>query len=541
MFKAKNIVIILILLTMLLMTACGQDNIEANQNTEEEVEEIHEPVAGGTLRVGLTQFDTLNPLLNQNRSLFQFYHLVYESLVTFGEDMDMEPLLAERWQVAADGQSIDFQLRDDVYWHDGEPFSGEDVIFTINLIKGNPQGIQGSSIYRMSVQQISDARMVDDHTLRVTFTRPFTNGLEVMSFPILPAHLFEGNDIEKFNGEGFPVVGTGAYQFEEYQTRRHMNLERNENYWGARPYIEKIEGKIAPDVESKLSLFDSREIDIIQPNTVDWTKYSDDRDARVFEFVSQNYEFVGFNFNNSLLQDIAVRRAVLYSVDRHKLIKELYLGHGTVVDAPVAPHSWLHDDNNLRYGFDIDTANLNLEEAGYVLSEEGVRTNESGTPLSFNLIINEDNVLRERSAEFIQESLEEIGMTITIEKLEWEEFNERVESGQFDLMIGGWELSYVPDLSFAFHSTQRDRANYINYHNEEMDDLLEAYFATSNRDAKAEAFSKVEAHIVDEVPYASLFYRNGALIAYDGVKGNIHPSNYNVYRNIAEWFIVEEE
>lgn len=538
MKKKKYLMVMIILSITILMSACTtQLNQDGNVPPEETVQENYEPAEGGTLKLSVTRFNTINPLFNNERSLRQVHKLIYEGLVAFDQQMNVIPKLAEKWTLAPDGQSIDFTLRTDVTWHDGEPFTAEDVIFTFQAIRGNLKQIQNTSIYRMSLQQISDIRVAENNTLRVTFTRPFSNGLEVMAFPILPKHLFEGSKIASLADDSFPIVGTGPYQLEEHQRMKELKLTRNKNYYGSKPYIETIEVVIVPDREAQISLFDNGNLDFAQPLSIDWGRFADNKSINVYEFVSNNLEFLGFNFKNKLLQDVNIRKAIAFSIDRHKIVKNIYLNHGTVTDVPINPQSWLYNEASLQYGYDMEKAKGILEDNGYSLNGSSVRKNEAGEALSFRLITNNDNPLREKTAYFIKEELESIGIDVEVVFLEWEAFNTAVQNKNFDFVLGGWELASVPDLSFAFHSSQIDRTNFISYQNEQMDGLLEAAFNATSREVKYDRYQELQAHISEELPYISLLFQNSAIMVKDKVKGDLKPHHQNHFNNINEWFI----
>lgn len=160
-----------------------------------EIEVVEEtPSEGGTLVLSSTRFKTLNPVFNRNENLFQIHHLIYESLVTFNEDMTVKPLLAEKWSFNNGEKSVDFTLKDGVYWHDGEKLTSDDVVFTFNTIKGNIKGVSSNSLYRQSLEPVINMVKVDERTVRATFSKQIGNALEIMTFPILPEHVYSGNN-----------------------------------------------------------------------------------------------------------------------------------------------------------------------------------------------------------------------------------------------------------------------------------------------------------------------------------------------------------
>ena len=539
----KNLKYISIFLVVLLMiTSCSSDiNIEEGSELAEEkvIEQV--PADGGTLVLSTTRFKTLNPIFNRNEDLFQIHHLIYEGLVTFQEDMSIKPLLAEKWEFVNDEKSIDFTIRDGVYWHDGEKLTSDDVIFTFNAIKGNIKGISSTSIYKQSLQYVTNIVKIDEKNIRVNFSKNIANGLEMMTFPILPSHIFEGNNAQLLDQEDFIIVGTGPYKLSEYENMRNISLVRNDNYWGEEPYIEGISVLVVPDEEAQMSLFENGDIDFVYPKVVDWGKYVDEKTTKSYEFVTSNYEFVGINFRTSILQDVNIRRAIGYSIDREKISSNIYLGHGTVSDFPVMPNSWLYDDSKIRLGYNPSLAEQLLEQAGYTIKQDKeFRTNEKGEVLKLKLITNANNSLREQTAIFIQEDLKKLGIQVDVKFLEWEEYEKQINSKDYDLVLGGWELSDIPDITDLLHSSKVGSTNFIAYSNENVDLLLNSYLETSDLTVKEENFGELEELFVTELPYISLFFRNGAVLVKNKIKGDMKPQSYNVFSNIEEWYIKYE-
>lgn len=541
MKKTVVLSLALIVSLMFFITGCTNESTSNNHEEIEDYNEIHEPVEGGMLNLSVTRFNTLNPLFNQNYSVYQLHHLVYESLLTFDEEMNMEPLLATEWVISEDGQSVELTLREGVKWHDGKPLTADDIIFTIDLIKGNIDEVRSRTTFTTSLQQISDVREIEQNKIRITFTRPFSNALEVLTFPIMPKHQFTNETIEVINSNKFEMIGTGPYKVENYDSTRVIELAKHGEYWKDKPYIDKIKVVIVPDEEAQLSLFENKEVDIAQPNSIDWAKYLDDSSVNLFEYVSNHFEFIGFNFRNTMLKDNNLRRAIAYGIDRHKLVNDIYLDHGTVTDVPIMPMSWLYDGSNVQIGNDLSRAIELLEDSNYILSNEAeVRVDENGTPLKFRMLLNNDNILREKKAYFIREELEKLDIELDLVSLDWEEYEAEARSGNYDLILGGWELSFVPDLSFAFHSTQIGSTNFINYNDEVMDELIERAFSAPNRERKLEVYRELQDHILDELPYLVLFFKDSSVLIRNNVHGNISPTPYNVFYGIEEWFISGE-
>lgn len=538
MNSLKYISIILIIL--LLLTSCSPGTDINDEEGEEEALENYIPADGGEITISTTRFQTLNPLFNGNEDLFQVHHLIYEGLVTFKEDMSIEPLLAESWEFN-ETKSIDFKLRTGVKWHDGQPVTADDVVFTFNAIKGNISGLNKISIYRQSLENITGVTKIDENTVRVGLSDNTANILETMTFPILPKHIFQNNQAQLLEQEDLNIVGTGMYKIEEYDKSRKISLVRNNNYWGDKPYIEEINVLIVPDEEAQLSLFENGDIDFVYTDIADWGKYTDDKTIRHEEFVISDYEFIGVNFRKDILNDINIRKAIAYGIDREKIVDNICLGHATVTDYPVMPNSWLYDYEKIQLGLNPNLVSTFLGRAGYTLKENSdFVVNEKGKTINLKLITNTGNKLREQIALFIQDDLNKVGIQLEIEFLEWDDLKEQLATNNYDLFLGGWELSYIPDITNMFHSSAIDSTNFIAYNNEKLDILLDTYLNGNSSTLKKQRLSDIEEHIVKELPYISLFFKNGAVIVNKKIKGDLKPHSYNMFSNINNWYINTE-
>lgn len=527
----------IVLIIMLIVTACNSNIDIEDENTEEEIEiESYDPIDGGTMTISTTRYESFNPLFNKNKDLFQVHHLIYEGLVTFKEDMSIKPLLAESWTFNGT-ESIDLKLRQGVRWHDGQPLTADDVIYTFNLIKGNIKGINKASIYRQSLSKMGTITKLDDTSVRIHLLGDVANSLEALTFPILPQHIFENKEAQLLEEDDSSIIGTGMYKLKQYEKTRKIYLTRNDDYWGDKPYIEEVGVIIVPDEEAQLSLFENGDIDFVYTDLVDWGKYTDDRLTRHEEFATPNYEFIGVNFRKDILNDINIRKAIAYSIDREKIASNIYLGHATVVDYPIMPDSWLYDYSKIQLGYNPSLAETFLDKAGYTLKENSVRTNEKGESLNLKLITNTGNMLRDQTALLIQEDLSKVGIGLEIELLEWEDLEREIITNKYDLFLGGWELSYIPNITDIFHSSAIGSSNFIAYNSEKLDGFLDAYLSSNNLELKERRFSVIEEYIAEELPYISLFFKNGVIIVNKNIKGDLKPQSYNVFSNISSWYI----
>ena len=578
--KNKRITLFLVLILLFNLTACNKEidtNINNAKETALDVEEgkeiVYEPENGGNLVLPLTMLNTLNPLLSENLFYYYFSKLIFESLFELDNNLEIVPVLVKDYNVTEDGRTINIKLKDNVLWHDGEKFDAEDVAFTINTIKyanedtvykkmlNNTLGAFGSG----SINRILNVEVLGPYELNIVFDRNFSYGLETLTFPIIPKHKFatdrenQKSYVAALTEEDYRPIGTGPYKFQEYEKYKSIKLSYFGEYRDGRPYIDEIVGKVLEDEKLILTAFETGQIDVTIPMGIDWEKYDQNNRIRIYEFVSQNYEFLGFNFSNGIFggeNGKTIRKAIAHGIDRQGIIQKVYLGHGTQANVPIHPNSWLLWEGANIYDYNPTKAKEELEKIGWKdVNGDGYYEDENGREIALRLLTNSSNPLRLKTADMIVENLNKIGIKVIkdypeampdnlsdeILEEEWDGLNGKLARRDFDMVVLGWHLSSVPELSFAFHSSQiRTGNNFIGYKNEEMDEILMETFSAGNKEDKLKAFENLQSHIVEELPYVSLIFRNNALLVDKKVMGEIDPNFFNIYNNIENWYIPSE-
>ncbi len=565
----KTISFILIIILLFHLTACNIEVVD-EEITEENIEENinYEPIEGGEIVVPLTNLSTLNPLMTENISYYHFSKLIFEGLFDLSANLNIIPQLAEDYSISEDGLTISIRLIKGIKWHDGEDFKAEDVAFTINTLKYaketssyNNMFLESEMIFNQSdINIIKDVIIVDDHNLNINFSEVTSNNLELLTFPIIPKHVFKDSRnsfAQALEIENYIPIGTGPYKFVEYEKLKDINLTANEYYRDGKPYITSIDGKVLEDEKLILTAFETGQLSIATSLGVDWDKYKSNKRIKVVEYVSNNYEFIGFNFEKELFQEesgLAIRKAINYGIDRQAIIRKIYLGHASQIDVPIHPDSWLLTDDANIYGYSLETAMEILNNAGWLdRDNDGILENEDGINLTIRILTNSYNQLRLNTTEMIGEDLKKLGFevvkdysNISMENAseediikEWEEMTLKINDGDFDLTVLGWEMSIIPNLNSIFHSSFEETDNFINYNNEKMDELLLNTMGAKNREYKKKTYSYLQDHIVNDLPYVSLFYKNKALLVDSKIIGDLNPTFFNPYNGLKDCFIPE--
>lgn len=525
----------MLLMCIALLGGCAPKEVAPTDETqmdgakEDDTKPTVKPGTSSELTLGMRNPVTLNPIYNMDKNVQQNLYLIFDTLVNIEEDGSVTPNIAESWTYHTDEKALVVKLKNNIKWHDGTSLTAEDVVFTLETIKNASE-----SPYKLTTQNMANVQAVDQTTVKIYYRQDFSGVYQTLFFPVIPKHIYK---IDLEQQLAIAPVGSGPYRYKESVPHKALTLEANEQYFNGAPAIKKIEIMIIPDEESLLYAFEQGLIDAIYTDVMDWGKYAKDKSANIYEIGTNCYEFMGVNFNKPIFQNSNLRKVLVYGIDRQQISDVYYLGHSVVTDTLIAPHSYLFDPTLQIKEYDIEKAKLLLVGEGYKYDKETQLFTKNNIPLSFTLLVNKDNQERVRVAESIQKMYKELGIEMHIDQVESEVYKERIYSKQFDAFLGGWKLSYIPDITFAFHSSQiLSGDNFISYSDQMMDELIKTAFM-SHPDQIVEAYGNLQQYIAEQNPYISLYFKNGALITKKKIVGNIQPDPINFYSNIEEWQI----
>ena len=518
-------------------------------------------MSGGELNVPLAHVKPLNPLLNSDSSAYYFNKLIFESLFEFGENLEPTEQLVESYALNEDG-IIDIVLKKNVKWHDGENLKAEDVKFTIDTIKYGTQHkkyeAQISDLYKnegiLNLNDIKDVMVKNDREFSVVFGENKANIIETLTFPIIPSHVFKGDFDKALSENDYIPVGTGPFKQAKYEKLKTVTLESFDSYWGDKPLIKTIRGRILKDENLSLTSFSAGQIDSTFSLGTDWEKYTQDESVDVHEFPSRHFEFLAINSKSSVLEGekgLAIRKAIAFGINRKNIISKVYQGHATLSDTPVNPNSYLTTDKlNETYKYNVSKARKLLQEAGFNdQNNDGIYEDEDGTVLTLKLTTNSYNQLRVKTLDMISDDLKNIGIKIEKDyefiknvdaedeqvERDWENFQSKVKSRDFEIALIGWDTSFMEDLSQMFRSDSLD--NFSHYKSEKMDSALDDISSSVKREEKINNYEKAQRVFLEELPYVSLFFTNGAVLVNKKINGDIIPNYINIYTDIDKWFI----
>lgn len=453
--------------------------------------------------------------------------LVWDTLLVLDASNEPQPLLVADWSIDEAGTTWTFTLRDDVTWHDGEPFTAADVAFTFDYVTEFTQ-----SRWTNAVSGVVEVTVVDDHELTIELDAPDPEFAirPLADMPMLPEHLWsQVDDPEAATID--EAVGTGPYRLAEYEQDQRYRLEANEDYFLGAPRVEDVNIAIFADPSTAFAALRSGEIDMsairLEPQLVEQFEAADDLSvARGSGFAST---LLQINTERALLDQVEVRRAIGLAIDPQELIDVVLLGTGTPPNPGfVHPDSPLADPS-LAHTFDPQAANTLLDELGTEVGEDGVRTLD-GDALTFELLVYADNPQRIRAAELIQEYLAEVGIGITISPQEAVTVDDQVWPGfdvaqgrDFDLSMWGWSAPVMLDAGRIAALGHSDPAigtlNIGGLADAEVDAAADAVGAAEDAETRDAAARAYQAALAEARPFVPLYYA-------DEIYG-YRPANYD--------------
>jgi len=532
-------ILIFVSVLFLLAAACSRPEGDARRKGAADA-----PPAYGDILVDGSIGDASNliPILASDNASHGIAELVFNGLVKYDKDMNIVGDLAESWDISKDGLVITFHLRKGVKWHDGAPFTAEDVIFTYRLTidPKTPTAYAGDFL------KVKKAEVLDPHTFRVTYDRPFAPALMSWGASILPKHLLEGRDITSTPLARKPV-GTGPFVFKEWKTGEKIVLASNEDYFEGRPYLDGYIMRIIPDTATMFLELRAGGIDRMGLTPLQYTRQTENnlfrRDFNKYRYLSFSYTFMAFNLLNPMFADKRVRQAIAYAVDKEEIIQGVLLGLGRDATGPYKPGTWPYNANVRKYPYDPQKARKLLAEAGWRDTDGDGVLDRDGRPFAFEILSNQGNEVRAKCAEIIQRRLAEVGIRVKIRIVEWAAFlNDFINKRKFDATMLAWSIPQDPDIYDVWHSskTGTQELNFISYRNSEVDALIEKGRGTFDQKERKKAYDRIQEILAEEQPYLFLYVPDALPIVSARIRG-IEPAPLGITYNFIKWYVPKEE
>ena len=494
----------------------------------------------GRIIVGVSQEPVnLNPLMPKNEVDDNVHFSIFDPLFFTDPEGKVLPRLAvevpsqENGGISADGLEWRVKLRDDVKWHDGAPFTAEDVKFTLELIVDPDFRAWRTAGHKL----VRDITVVSPTEITWRMEKPFSPYLSFLTETfIIPKHAFDGVTDPNEAPFNLAPIGTGPFKLANRVAGDHIELAANIDYFSEGPFVEMLVFKYIPDLTVLYTQFKSGDIDItgrqyITPDNYEEAKTLPDR--TVVLAPAPSVETIYFNLEKPQFKELVVRQAIYAAIDKEAIIDALYYGVPVPTESYMSPRSFFFNPALPKQEFSIEAANKLLDDAGWVPGADGIREKD-GVRLSFTNSTTAGNHLREQAQQFIQQTLREAGIEMKIENLPaaviWGEF---WTMSQFDSVIVGlvFTIGADPDVTDRLHSGSIPAqggtgANQAQFRNDEVDKLLEEGTQVFDPEQRRQIYFRVQEIVREELPFLPMFSGNEIRGWKSGIEGIVpNPNN----------------
>lgn len=466
----------------------------------------------------------INPILSTDTATSEITQWLFNSLVTYDKDGKIIPQLAKSYKFL-DQKTLEFTLRDDVYWSDGVKFSAKDVLFTYETII-SPKIY---TPYAASFYHIKSVKIVDKNKIIVRYKYPYFKALDIWMMEVLPYHkLKDEKDLmtSKFNQS---PIGTGSYTLKKASVSSDVILHANKNYFIHKPKIDRIVYHFVPDSSAQFLMLKSAKLDVGSLTPLQLERQLDDnfrKKFNIFETISHSYLYVGFNLRLKKFKNPKVRQALSLAIDRDEIVKIMYFGHGKVCNGPFLPGTGAYDKTVKSPKQNIKKAKELLKEAGYDAKHPFIFTISTNTGSGGSYI-----------AQILQHQFKKAGIVMNLKVMEWQAFlNTVIMPRKFEAVLMAWALSIRPDAYSIWHSKSDKKGgfNFIGYKNKQVDTLIEKAQSTINKEKFNKIYQKIFALIVRDNPYLFLVIPNAITVVNKKISP-VSPSLIGVMHNEIEW------
>ena len=445
--------------------------------------------------------------LNQQAPTGLVASKIYQGLVRYDFDLNPMPCLASAWSVSDDGLEYTFTIRDDVLWHDGTPLTTHDVVFTATdfLPQTNPRA-------RLILGKCESITAGENNSVTFRLASPFGPFLlafDASTFPVLPAHLYEGTDF-RANPNNDTPIGTGPFKFNEWVHGSHIHLVRNPDYYiDERPSVSDIYYRIIPDAASRALALENGTVQLGQASDVEPMDFGRLAALPNLTRIDRGYEFsapiLWLEINNRVegLNDRRLRQAIMHTMDRDFIVDNIFFGIGSPATGPINTRTKFHSENKRVYDFDLAAANQLLDEMGLTPGADGVR-------IRFDLIVPPFGEVFARLSEYTRQALRQVGIDVNLVTTDVAGFAGALSNWDYQLTFNytyqygdpalGVARTYITDnivRGVLFSNTE-------GYSNPEVDALFAAAEATIDEAERARLYEQVQQLLAEDVPLAWL-------------------------------------
>lgn len=477
------------------------------------------------IRIGIANFDNINPIISQNRDVMNLSTIIYEPLMKLSQDYHLELGLAKECSKINEKTYI-IKLKDDLKWEDGSNITGNDVQFTVEKLK------EGKSIYSANANNINTIELIDTQTVKINLLKEEEFFEYNLIFPIISSKQFAGE--QEFFKSRIAPMSSGMYKVKSASTDS-MELVKNNNWYKSAEISRKIENikiNFYGSMGDAYNSFKIGNIDMICTSNVNITDYIGTIGFTNKEYKGRELDFLSINCKDSVLANKEVRQAINYAIDKKKIISSVYSNEYYISSFPIDYGNYLYPKESTS-SYSQSKAKKVLEDAGWVYQYGRWQKTEnySTKTIRLSLVVDNTNKERVKVAKLIEEQLEDIGIPVSLYQVSNANYKSYLKNKNYDLLLTGVYNGYSPDLSYFLGND-----NIANYENEEISNILNELKNTTDENAIKEKYNRIIQIYEEEVPYVCLYRNKGKVIYSMKLTGEFSPTNYSAYYHFEKWY-----
>ena len=474
---------------------------------------LAEEPSGGNISIRITDDPlNINPLYVTDLNSFTIMQSIYCPYfeIVGGEVFYGNGLLSS---VESNDDSTEFtlKLKEGLTWHDGEPITADDIVFSTEVTLDPEQAVPYSTYMYDSEGNPGSVEKIDDLTAKISFNVPNTGFLGSLSqLYCIPKHIYEGVENIGSSELNYEPVGSGPYKYASYDSGQQYVVERFDGYFAGTPDLDTVTFKIIKDTNTAIAALQSKDVDALSISGTDYDTVSGISGVTINHYNSGNVDALGYNQLTESLQDQRVRQAIAYALNKEELITFAY----SSTDYAQPAYSILTPDT-LYYADDLTKYDNDPARAKELLDEAGV----SG--LSLTLLYSTSSDINENAAVYIQARLAEVGIDVKLDPQEDSIYKNSIQaenSTDYDLVLQKYELGAEPSL-YADIISSGSRSNYSHVKDDELDSLWNQGLAIPNGEERQAVYHQIQELVNDQQYLYPIDYTNGFFVLSDEFGG----------------------
>lgn len=480
------------------------------------------------IRISIVNYDTMNPLLSNNRNVQEISRLLYEPLLALDQNYKLQPALATEWSKTGDTMYV-LKLRENVKWQDGSKFTANDVQFTIDRLKDTP------SIYSYNVIHVVGVEVIDDYTIKINLDAKVPFFEYNLIFPILNRNSYENQDFATTEINKAPLA-TGMYKIDTNEGNT-ITLKKNENYWNKiekNTKTETILVNLYTSMGEAYNNFKMGNVDLLTTESLNVENYIGMMGYNKKEYIGRQHDFVALNCSNNLLSRPEIRKAVSYAIDKSGVMSSVYNGQYYTAEFPLDYGNWAYPVESGSIGYNPDQAKQILIDNGWQYKYSNWQKIEDYKTVRLNLelVVNVDNSMQVAAADIIKANLENVGIKIKLIKVNSNQYNNYIQNKNFNMILTGTNVALSPYLDTYFGEN-----NLASYQNNEVTSIMNELNDVTNNDSLVkEKVTKLGEIYKNDAPYISLYFNKNTFVYSNNLIGDMNPNNYNIFYGIENWY-----